>query len=84
MAISEKNLRLRVTLMKNWTAPGPDIIHAYWLKKLTSLHKRLACQMEKLVTEGNHPSWLTKGRTVLVKKDPQQVAIPETTDPSHV
>ena len=48
------------------------MIHAYWLKKLTSLHKRLACHMEKLVTEGDHPSWLTQGRTVLVMKDPQQ------------
>ena len=58
--------------MKNWTAPGPDMIHAYWLKKLTSLHKRLACHMEKLATEGDHPSWLTQSRTVLVIKDPQQ------------
>ena len=56
---------LRHSRMKNCTAPGPDMIHAYWLKKLTSLHKRLACQMEKLVTEGDHPSWLTQGRLSL-------------------
>ena len=36
-------LRLRVIRIKNWTDPGPDMFHAYWLKKLTSLHKRLAC-----------------------------------------
>lgn len=23
--------------IKNWTAPGPDVIYAYWLKKLTAL-----------------------------------------------
>ena len=46
-----------------------------WLKKLTSLHKRLACQMEKLRTE-DHPSWLIQGRTVLVMKDPQQGPMP--------
>ena len=56
VAISEEeDLRLTVTRMKNWTTPGPDMIHAYWLKTLTSFYKRLACQMEKLVTEGDHP-----------------------------
>ena len=68
VTISEEDLRLRVIRMKNWTAPGPDMIYAYWLKKLTLFLKRLACQIEKLVTEGDHPSWLTQGRTVLVMK----------------
>ena len=67
--------------MKNWTAPGPDMIHAYWLKKLTSLHKRLACHMKKLVTEGDHPSCLTQGKTVLVMEDPQQGPIPSNYRP---
>ena len=31
--------------------------------------------MEKLVTEGDHPSWLTQDRTVLVMKDLQQSSI---------
>lgn len=34
-----------------WTAPGPDMIRAYWLKKLTSLH-------EHLVVDGTQPEWL--------------------------
>ena len=37
--------------------------------------------MEKLVTEGDHPSWLTQGRTVLVRKDPQQGPIPSNYRP---
>ena len=53
MAVSENDLRLRVTWIKDGTAPEPDMIHTYWLKKLTSLQKRLACQMEKLVTKGD-------------------------------
>ena len=81
VTISEDDLRRRVNRMKNWTAPGPDMIHTYWLKKLTSLHRRLACQMEKLVAEGDHPSWLTQGRTVLVMKDPQQGSIPSNYRP---
>ena len=47
VTISEEGLKLRVVRIKNWTAPGPDIIYAYWLKKLTSLHKRLVCQMDE-------------------------------------
>ena len=37
--------------------------------------------MEKLVTEGDHPSWLTQGRTVLVMKYPQQGPIPRNYQP---
>ena len=54
--ISEEDLRLRVTRIKSWTVPGHDMIHAYWLKKLTSLHKRLTHQIEKLVAKEDHPS----------------------------
>ena len=28
VTISEEDLRLRVIWVKNWTAPGPDMIHA--------------------------------------------------------
>ena len=47
VTISEEDVRLRVIRMKNWTVLRPDTIHAYWLMKLTSIHIRLACQMEK-------------------------------------
>ena len=73
VTISEEDLRLRVTRIKNWTAPEPDMIHAYWLKRLTSLHKRLACQMEKLATEGDHPSWLTHDERPTTRFNPQQL-----------
>ena len=36
---------------------------------------------KKLGTEGDHPSWLTQGRTVLVMKDPQQGPIPSSYQP---
>ena len=29
LTISEENLKLRVIEIKNWTASGPDMIHAY-------------------------------------------------------
>ena len=81
ITITGTDLGQRLQRMKSWTAPGPDMIHAYWLKKLTSLHNRLACQMQQLLLEENHPAWLTKGRTILLMKDPQQGAIPKNYRP---
>ncbi|KAK2856687.1 hypothetical protein Q5P01_005422 [Channa striata] len=40
--------------------------------KLTSLHERLAAQMNTLIVDGTHPEWLTEGRTVLIVKDPRR------------
>ncbi|TWW59399.1 hypothetical protein D4764_06G0009290 [Takifugu flavidus] len=67
--------------MKSWTAPGPDKIHTYWLKKLTALHERLAAKMNQLLTSGNHPESLTQGWTVLIMKDPQKSTIPSHYQP---
>ena len=79
--ITEGDIGRRVQRMKNWAAPGPDMIQAFWLKKLTSLHARMAQQMECLISQGEHPEWLTKGRTVLVMKDPSQGPIPKNYRP---
>ena len=54
--------------MNNWKAPGPDEVHGFWLKNLTSLHGPLAQLFQKSLVEGC-PSWMTKGRTVLLQKD---------------
>ena len=79
--ITEKDLKERVRKMKSWRAPGPDMVHGYWLKKLTALHQRLATQMNQLIQTGNHPEWLTQGRTSLLMKDPKQGAIPKNYRP---
>ena len=79
--ITEQDVQGKVRHMKNWKAPGPDMIHAYWLKKLKALHSRLAKQMNQLIQNGNHPKWLTQGRTTLLIKDPQQGAIPKNYRP---
>ena len=75
--ITKEDIFRRVQRMKNWAAPGPDKVQAFWLKKLTSLHARMAQHMECLISQGGHPEWLTKGRTVLVMKDPSQGPIPK-------
>ncbi|TWW59283.1 hypothetical protein D4764_06G0008130 [Takifugu flavidus] len=75
VVITLADIQTIVSKMKSWTAPGPDNIHAYWLKKLTALHERLAAQMNQLLTSGDHPEWLTQGPTVLIMKDPQKGTI---------
>ena len=54
--------------LSNWRAPGPDGIHTFWIKHLSSLHPRLAAQIQDCV-DGEVPRWLTLGRTVLIMKN---------------
>ena len=50
--------------MANWKSPGPDQIHAYWLKKLTSTHDRLAKFLDRIVNGGEQvPTWLPHSTT---------------------
>ena len=66
--------------MNNWKAAGPDQVHAYWLKKLTNLHERLAQQMQQAI-EGGIPQWMGTGRTVLIMKDKEKGAVVENYRP---
>ncbi|XP_078026514.1 uncharacterized protein LOC144464187 [Epinephelus lanceolatus] len=52
VTISMADIQERVSKMKSWTAPDPDMIHTYWLKKLTALHERLVAQMSQLADTG--------------------------------
>jgi hypothetical protein len=66
--IKEEVVAQATRRMKSWKAPGPDQVHGFWLKKLTSLHAPLAKLYQKSLKEGC-PAWMTKGRTVLLQKD---------------
>ncbi|XP_076733794.1 uncharacterized protein LOC143414044 [Maylandia zebra] len=81
VTITVADIQERVSSMKSWTAPGPDMVHAYWLKKLTALHERLAAQMNQLLVNERHPEWLTEGRTVLIPKDPKKGPVPSNYRP---
>ena len=35
--------------MKNWTAPKKDDVHGFWIKHLTSLHPKIAQQLNRLL-----------------------------------
>ena len=55
--------------MNDWKAPGPDMVHGYWIKTLTSLHSRIAKQIQDIINRNAIPPELCKGRTVLIQKD---------------
>ena len=56
--------------MPNWKTPDPDLVQGFWFKNLTSLHNRLAEHFNQCLRECNIPSWMTKGRAVLIVKVP--------------
>ena len=53
----------------NWKSPGPDLFQGFWLNNFSSLHGRVRSQLKECLDSGFVPSWLTKGRTVLLQKD---------------
>ena len=57
--------------LKNWSAPGKDEVHGYWIKHLTSLHQRMAQQLEEVLKAGTAENWrwMTAGRTTLLMKN---------------
>ena len=64
--------RLKATLKKlrNWKIHGLHGIHGFWFKKFTSIHDRLATEMNKCIQKTEIPKWMTKGKTNLIKKCP--------------
>ena len=55
----------------NWKTPGRDGVQGYWIKNLTSVHERIAAQLNEIVCGVSRlPEWMTYGRTVLIQKDP--------------
>ena len=54
--------------MTGWKSPGKDKIQGYWIKNLSSLHERLAWQLQSVV-EGYIPEWISQGRTSLIMKN---------------
>ena len=55
--------------MSPWKATGLDGVQGYWIKGFTTLHGRVAHQLNDIVQSKKVSSWLNKGRTVLIPKD---------------
>ena len=55
--------------MPNWKSPGPDLVQGLSLKSFSSFHERVRVQLKECLDNGFAPSWLTRQRTSLLKKD---------------
>ena len=70
---AEIQIDLLKTMLKkisNWKMPGHDGIHGFRFKKFTSIHNRLALEMNRCLKEAHIPEWMIKGKTALIQKDP--------------
>ena len=63
----------------NWKTPDNDIMHGYCLKKFTSIHNRLAIEMNSYQQETDIPGWMTKGKTLTWSKKTTKKELPTTT-----
>jgi hypothetical protein len=81
LTITPEMVKKQTKKVKNWTAPGKDEVHGYWLKHLTSLHARLAQQLNHLLQSGTIEGWMTTGRTTLLMKSKEKGAIPSNYRP---
>ena len=59
---------LKKTLKKisNWKTPGHDGIHGFCFMKFTSIHDRLALEMNICLQDAKVQDWMTKGKTTLI------------------
>ena len=55
--------------MTNWKAPGPEGVRGFWFKKFQSTHEVITSVLQMCLQAGEVPSWMVKGRTVLIQKD---------------
>ncbi|CAD7002869.1 unnamed protein product [Ceratitis capitata] len=78
ITLHELDIKQAVENTHNWKAPGPDGIHNFWLKKLTSAHALIADHFSAFLrNEAQVPTFMMKGRTHLLPKD-----LKNTSDPS--
>ena len=45
-------------------------MHEFLFKKLTTIHDRLALEMNGCLQEADVPDWMTKRKTTLIQNDP--------------
>ena len=58
--------------VSNSKTQGHDGIHRFWFKKFTSIHDRLALEINRCLQGAYVPDWMTKWKTTLIQKDPSK------------
>ena len=81
IVITEEMVKKQAKKMKNWTAPRKDEKHGFWIKHLTSLHPRIAQQLNRPLETAIIEEWLSTGKTILLMKNKKAGAIPSNYRP---
>jgi len=67
-SISLTDFQSAVKKLKNWSAPGFDEVHGFWLKKLSAIHPQMLSLFKKALNDP--PPELCQRITHLFIKDP--------------
>ena len=81
MEIHVDLLRTKLKRISNWKALDHGGIHGFWFKKFTSIHDRLALEMNRCLQDAQVLEWMTKGKTKLIQKDPSKGKAPKNYRP---
>ena len=60
------SLKKMLGRMPNWKSPGPDLVQGFWLKNFSRLYERVRLQLKECLDGRFVPSWLTRGRNLLL------------------
>jgi len=66
ITLTSSDIMSHAKKISNWKAPGPDHVQGFWFKNLTSIHSRLANQLNQCLETANTPEWMGKGKTTLI------------------
>ena len=67
--------------ISNWTISGHGGMLIFWFKKSTTIHDRLALEMNWCLQGAQVPEWMTEGKTTLIPKTRLKEPPETTTDP---
>ena len=76
MEIHVDLLKTTLKSISNWKAPGHDGINGFWFKKFSSIHGKLALEMNRCIQGAQVPEMMTKGNTTLIQTDPTKGTAP--------
>ena len=75
------DLLKRALKISKWKTLGHDGIHGFWFKKFTSIHDRLALEMNRCLQGEHEHEWMTKWKIALIQKDPSKGTAPNNFRP---
>ena len=74
--VSQEMVKMQCRKMPNWKVLGKDGVKGYCLKNVTSVHPRIAVQLNRILDgERPLPDWMIFGKTVLCQKYPAKGSV---------